>query len=332
MPGVWFEDLVGFAETSGDEVRAGLRVDGDRMTSLVNGRQMGCGVLETPSLAELRARCGSDGAVGPSSLRVIVGDAGALHRDPANAGATFQAASQFNLLEMVSPHVTPDAGVSGYENDHTQGPACAVACGAGTIYRNYFVEIDGQLGQTADRQLDCLADLGRHLFGPEPAPWSMRNGYALFDRAALDAVNGRLGSLGPDDLDTVRSHLRVGVHRDVEVTSVPSGHAVTQVYCSALPVAYNREPVDLFEPLARVVLEAAYEATLHAASLTAASTGNRTVFLTMVGGGVFGNDESWIVDAIERGFRATADAGLDVAVVSYRPPSAAVADLGRRLA
>ena len=31
----------------------------------------------------------------------IIGDAKSLHRDPANAGAVFQVASQFNALEMV---------------------------------------------------------------------------------------------------------------------------------------------------------------------------------------------------------------------------------------
>lgn len=32
----------------------------------------------------------------------IIGDAKSLHRDPANAGAVFQVASQFNALEMVA--------------------------------------------------------------------------------------------------------------------------------------------------------------------------------------------------------------------------------------
>jgi len=62
-----------------------------------------------------------------------------LHCDIENTNALFQAASQFNLLEMIVPHISPEQGVDRYENDFTQGPACAIACGAGTIYRNYFV-------------------------------------------------------------------------------------------------------------------------------------------------------------------------------------------------
>jgi hypothetical protein len=49
-----------------------------------------------------------------------------MHRLPENAGALFQVASQFNLLEMVSPSVTPEDGVTRYQDDHTQGPACAI--------------------------------------------------------------------------------------------------------------------------------------------------------------------------------------------------------------
>jgi hypothetical protein len=86
-----------------------------------------------------------------------------MHQSPENAGTLFQVASQFNLLEMVSPDVTPEHGVTRYQSDHTQGPACAIAAGAATIYRNYFAPIEGSQGQTATRQLDGLADLGAAL-------------------------------------------------------------------------------------------------------------------------------------------------------------------------
>eukprot|EP01045_Picozoa_sp_COSAG04_P042458 COSAG04_NODE_13423_length_606_cov_210.532544_1_plen_48_part_10 len=47
----------------------------------------------------------------------------------------FQVASQFNCLEMVSPGDQPEAGITRYALDHTQGPVCAMACPAGTVYR-----------------------------------------------------------------------------------------------------------------------------------------------------------------------------------------------------
>src|SRR6202790_4074637 len=94
-----------------------------------------------------------------------------MHRSPENTGALFQVASQFNLLEMVSPTVTPEQGVARYQNDHTQGPACAIAAGAATIYRNYFAPVGGSYGQAADRQLDGLADLGEALSEALSARW-----------------------------------------------------------------------------------------------------------------------------------------------------------------
>ena len=62
-------------------------------------------------------------------------------------------------MRVVLAREQPEDGVDRYEYDRTQGPACAIACGAGTIYRNYFVPIDGDIGQTAHRQLNGLADL-----------------------------------------------------------------------------------------------------------------------------------------------------------------------------
>src|SRR6185295_10700409 len=99
----------------------------------------------------LRQRVKSAGAA-PGRLKVslVTGDVRDLHRSPENSGALFQVASQFNLLEMVGPEVTPEQGVTRYQHDHTQGPACAIAAGAATIYRNYFAPVADGEGQTRD--------------------------------------------------------------------------------------------------------------------------------------------------------------------------------------
>ena len=119
------------------------------MTSQANGRRMRPGRFELPSLAELRKRREPYWTGQGLRFDQIVADVQSLTAQPGSAGAVFQVASQFNMLEMVSPDVTPERGVDGYEHDHTQGPACAIACGAGTIYRNYFVPVDGGMGQTS---------------------------------------------------------------------------------------------------------------------------------------------------------------------------------------
>jgi hypothetical protein len=52
--------------------------------------------------------------LGGLSYQQIVDDVGLLHRDPNNAGAVFQVASQFNCLEMVTPSITPEDGITNY--------------------------------------------------------------------------------------------------------------------------------------------------------------------------------------------------------------------------
>ena len=303
----WFERLMGFAERSPEQVRASIRRDGEVLVSTVNGRKVRCGRLATPSLAELRREVGTVRAEQPARVTEVIGDVGQLHRDPRSAGALFQAASQFNLLEMTGPSVTPERGVGGYEFDHTQGPSCAIACGGGTIFRNYFAPVGDQLGQTAQRQIDCLADLGVALGGP--GLWEMRNGYALASAAGLAQINARLAAASEPERDALRGLLRVGVQHDVEV--VATDHVVTQVYGSAMPVAYGRPPAHLWEPIARLVLEASYEATI----LVARQRRITTLFLTLLGGGVFGNDEGWIGDGLVRALALAG--GLDVRLVSY---------------
>ncbi|MCO4770831.1 MAG: hypothetical protein KDA24_12435 [Deltaproteobacteria bacterium] len=313
---MWFEELVGFREVGPEQVRANLEVSGDRLTSKVNGASYGCGLLTTPTLSELRAAASTEDA-GSVGLREVVGNVQTLHLEPTNAGALFQAASQFNLLEMVGPDVTPEAGVGIYGNDHTQGPACAIACGAGTIVRNYFAPVRGGIGQTASRQIDCLEDLGAALGNSDGSLWTMKNGYCLLSSEGLRTVGPRVDALDEAGRDALQSLLRVGVQSDVEVTLGGAGHHVSQVYGSALPVAYGGGGPSQWEPFARLVLEASYEATLLVARANADRSGNRTVFLTLLGGGVFGNPDPWILDSIGRAVSRVSGAGLDVAIVSY---------------
>ena len=157
----WFERLTGFCETDYNATRAKLRIDGSRLRSLINGKSYGIGKLELVTLQTLRERVKSAGRLpGQIKVSVVRGDVRQLHQSPENAGALFQVASQFNLLEMGSPDITPEQGVTVYEYDRTQGPACAIAAGAATIYRNYFAPVGGAHSQTTERQFDGLADLG----------------------------------------------------------------------------------------------------------------------------------------------------------------------------
>lgn len=313
----WFENLTGFREENPDQVRANLSVDGNAMTSQVNGRKMICGTLETPNLAEFRSRAEACSLPGKLRLAELVGDVANLHQAPENAGAVFQVASQFNLLEMISPSASPEDGVAIYAADRTQGPACAISAGAGTIYRNYFAPVHGRIGQTQDNQIDCLADLGSALGNTNQRLWRMKNGYALAEAEGLKEIANRLAELDEAQRDDLRKLHRIGAQWDTEVTIVDPPFTVTQTYCSAMPVSYCSAPAELWSDFAMLVLEAAYEATFCAALINAEKTGNKKLFLTLLGGGVFGNREEWIFSAIRRAVTKFRDVDLDVALVSY---------------
>lgn len=324
----WFSRLTGFNEGTYASTQAQLEVQGSTLCSKVNGRSFGIGQFEMASLAELRTRVAQGaGASGSTRVSLVTGDVRQMHQLPAYAGALFQVASQFNALEMVGPSVTPEHGVTRYEHDHTQGPACAIAAGAATIYRNYFVPVSSQLGQTSASQLDGLADVGaelsRVLCRPVSELWSMQNGYALATRAGLDMIAAHLREIGETVVSELAGLLRIGVHQGVEVTEGPStpGPLVTQVFCSALPVAYGRVPQPFWKDFAQLVLDAAYEATLLAAVLNSRQGGSKIVLLTLLGGGAFGNAPEWIYTAIRRALAKTQGYHLDVRLVSYgRPP------------
>jgi hypothetical protein len=236
---------------------------------------------------------------------------------------------------MGSPEVTPERGVARYQYDGTQGPACAMAAGAATVYRNYFAKVEGEEGQTRDRQLNGLADMGLALSAelslPLEALWTMRNGYAMCTRKGLDAISAHLSKLDPAQTDVLRAMLRIGVHSDVEVTDHVGEKPmhVSQAYCSALPVSYaeDKMPAVQWAAFATLILEAAYEATLSAALLNAQRTGSNIVFLTRLGGGVFGNDETWIDAAMRRAFRLFENADLNVRLVSYGAPPSSMSKL-----
>ena len=175
----WFETLFGFTEGSSYRTnRNHFRLEGPTLVCPTAPRfkRQHIGLFTTPSLSELRTRLASAAPLSLEderekqdekkhgnrtltfkNLATPVG-VQSLIMDPKNAGCFFQAASQFNCLEMVGPGVSPARGISIYFSDPTQGPKCALSCPAGTVYRNYLCQ-DGK-GQIP-HQIDCLHDLGQ---------------------------------------------------------------------------------------------------------------------------------------------------------------------------
>ena len=269
-----------------------------------------------------------------------------------------QVASQFNYLEFPDPTCTPNAGITSYREDPTQGAACAMACAAGTAYRNYLVHVprsDGtcQRGQTKDEQLNALR--GIEVFMGKPY-WQVTNGYIESTDEALDELNATVLS-NPHFANAIKSRLMIGIQKDTQVTSpydilIPTAnnsyicqtgkypHFVTQTYNSAVGIAYSQCNKASWVPLAKLILEASYEATLLVGALNTLRwlrahadtidhdgmcaritiTDLPAIFLTKIGTGVFGNDDSWVQEAITKACeRVSSDhrVPLNVKIVHY---------------
>ena len=352
----WFEQTFGFEERrySYENVRKQFTLEKNEtiLVSLANGRRFNIGKFDTPSIEQLDALLKSklpeggptfikvddsgsgtagepvSGSVSVSGLAFqhVIADIRALIRDPQNANAVFQAASQFNCLEMISPQVTPDAGITNYIRDLTQGPMCAIACPGATVYRNYFVNEHGQGGKKG-KQIDCLEGVHTTLTSENDDEefWIMQNGYAL--PAKSDSMRRLKTKLHTGVLNsrTAMKKLRVGVHWNTEVNnsqqSNQNGHCVTQVYSSAVPISYGLSTCKKnseFESFAKLVLYGTYQATFSAAAIRAIELNKRVdLYLTKVGGGVFGNRSRWIVDAIKKCLRRFEDFPINVHLVHY---------------
>lgn len=315
---MWFEQLTGFKEGSAENVRANLEIDGDSFTSKANNKNFAFGKLEIPTLDELKFTSPSIEMFNDKiQVEEIVADVQELHCRVENANAIFQAASQFNLLEMVGPHISPENGIDRYEHDYTQGPACAIACGAGTIYRNYFVNLGSQIGQTRAKQIDCLDLIGKELNNEQLNLWEMQNGYAMANQNGLLIISRIIAALNNKQREQLKGKLKVGIQWNTEVTKSITKHKVTQVYCSALPVAYCHIETFYWGYFARLILEATYEAALYTALRNLDENDSNLVYLTLVGGGAFGNEEHWILESLQQAIIKFRNTPLKIKVVSY---------------
>lgn len=314
---MWFKELTGFDEVSPERVKSNIIVNGKNLISKINNKTFQFGELEIISLENLRKQFVQLKSNGKITVSEIVADVQELHCDSNNQNALFQAASQFNLLEMIGPGITPERGIDRYENDYTQGPACAIACGAGTIYRNYFVSLNNEIGQTVSNQIDCLEDVGKELNNKKYDLWKVKNGYALVNQEGLLNINKQISSLTNSSRENLKGKLKIGIQWNTEVTISKEKQIVSQIYCSALPVAYSQIESYYWENFARVILEATYEATFYAAMINLEKTKSNKVFLTLVGGGAFGNHIDWILESLVKTIEKFKNVPLDVKIVSY---------------
>eukprot|EP00929_Paragymnodinium_shiwhaense_P076687 TRINITY_DN3946_c0_g2_i1.p1 TRINITY_DN3946_c0_g2~~TRINITY_DN3946_c0_g2_i1.p1 ORF type:complete len:349 (+),score=75.64 TRINITY_DN3946_c0_g2_i1:81-1127(+) len=330
----WFTQTFGFQESTGSNFqRTKDHFEYDPESGILKsdkGKQFKAGKFKTPSLAELRRVVKGPPAELKGNLRVmeVIGDVADFHVKEDNNGALFQAASQFNCLEHTSERGIPENGIKCYSNDRTQGPACAIACAPGTIVRNYFGKDDGAGAQRKDYQVENLKEVESALENEKNRYFNVVSGYTMASSMGLKQLSTALNR-SPSLQDDVVQNLRIGVQEDTQVTSYGFGsrvvdmpnQIVTQAYCSAISVSYSRCVARDWEAFARLILESAYLSTMYAAAQNAVRNkgrkGCRKVFLTALGGGVFGNEMEWIRDAMQGAFEQFKDWNLEVYIISY---------------
>lgn len=185
----------------------------------------------------------------------------------AKPNTLFQVASNFNCLENPKANYNVFNGyfITNQMTDITQGPSASGGAAFGAILR---------LIKHKEQPINLLSDV----------PIEQNNGKVEYRKNM---------SIPEFDSDLIR----VGLHRDTRACFLrsdefkynPAGPKINQVFTSTC-ICDTTQP----NKLSKVLLEAAYEATYLSAIFTKAPE----VVLTMIGGGVFNNNNGLIIDAM----------------------------------
>ena len=335
-------------------------IDLENISFKINDKSFAVGdfsCLPLPALKEKTQKLGAYNNSSKLTYQYIPGDiSDIIHRITENDIVVVQAASQFNLLEMRAPEITPAKGITGYIQDNTQGPRVALSSPAGTLFRNYAVwNGTSQINTQINTLIDVMKDLGLTLSGngdgsapAEIGQYSYVNGYLYINPFSIqDAIKL------PTFQKTMDDKLRVGIQ-----WNTPSIHnpniKLCQVYSSGLPLGrYLRligrgcmidgidgvtddmnidkfikvminEYYPLIKPFAIALFASTFKCTLQAGVIHALRHGKEscTVYLTAVGGGVFGNPHEWIKEGLLIALEEFKNFPLNVKMVWFRekPP------------
>lgn len=360
----WFTNVFGFEENAANFAttqKASFDVkrsdkDKDHILMTVNKRKdIDIGVFRYRSVKQLldvaSANTSAKSVFGFDPTKnlkyyTVTSTASAVHTNPSYYGSIFQVASQFNALEMPNQGTTPQQGITKYVLDKTQGPVCAMVCPFGTLYRNYFSMPNASTNeQPADKSVNSNPQTGTASGGTDPGNNQIntltelmkipefnglrfQNGYIFVkDKTQLDAINKYLST--PENFWKAMMAIKYVIQEDTPVVNLSDGkildHKVSQIYCSAYPVAYSIGGSGVpgtsakdYALLSSMILHAVYYSTLaYAVSRITEDDIRKKVFLTKVGGGVFENNMYLIHTAIHNAVRHFIAYPIDVYIVNY---------------
>lgn len=216
-----------------------------------------------------------------------------VQTDSANTNATFQIASNLNTMEPANEDSVPDDGnfVTIYLEDKTQGPMASISAAPSAITRVYCMFCGGAgdsdysvWPQSSEAQISMLSRLTDF--------YTVSNGYV---------VNyGGEKQVDMKDIDKLTQKVRIGMQfntdvvfgqrKDGQMDVLEKPVKINQVFCAGMNEgqgqsgSQNKE-LDKDGVKARLIQRACYQGTY----LAAVCMGSEKLFLTLVGGGVFGN-------------------------------------------
>ncbi|KKR96862.1 MAG: hypothetical protein UU47_C0006G0023 [candidate division TM6 bacterium GW2011_GWE2_41_16] len=343
-----------FATLSTEKRQGFVFSDGESSFLRTSCGTFAVGSFEVKNIQELRdlwaAKQKKNISAGKGFLRVVEGvgtknsswfrsfvDIGALQANPCNKGTAFQVASNFNALEAGGD---PCDGVTRYLYTTAQGEEASISAAPAAIYRMYFAQHHGVVGQF-EQQINFLEDVPLP-HGGTFGVGRVHNGYLEVQHGGVLSKPGTMLSFA--EMERLIPLVKVGVHSQVQVTSglamlPPNGYSaktwdakslmekslkgenvivddpeqrVTQIFTAAQNLAQLGTGT-CWDDMARMLLHAAYEGTVRAAYVSGCSK----LYLTLVGGGVFNNRIDWIVDSIERVMPLIRESGMEVTLVIY---------------
>jgi hypothetical protein len=202
-----------------------------------------------------------------------------------NSKSLFQVASNFSGLESESEYSFPSENnqtfTEKYWQDKTQGPVASISAGAGAISRVYTAFYNPKTPcetwrQRPEKQINFLDNLQKY--------FPVKNGYVVYEEKSV---------IFPFVSKDVFKYGKIGIQFDTEV--VKTGNKINQVFCSTIDRLVNSHLTsEMFKKRSIFLLKVAYEGTY----MAGICLGIKRLYLTLIGGGVFDNDENIIYTAL----------------------------------